>query len=167
MKSSLLPAILVCFILNTGFSQEHGVSTIILLRHAEKADDGTKDPPLNTAGIERSQKIAAMLKDTQVDAIFSTNYKRTRETAQPIAEMKNLTIQSYEPRNSESMAQILESHKGKTVVMIGHSNTVPWTANYLVGKETYQNLDDNDYNDMLIVSLWDRGNAKVVWLAVD
>ncbi|HNV30658.1 MAG TPA: phosphoglycerate mutase family protein [Cyclobacteriaceae bacterium] len=141
-------------------------TTFILVRHAEKGNDGTKDPDLTEAGTRRAQLLATMLKKTQVDAIYSTAYKRTRNTVSPLATTKGLSVSGYEAFKTDEIDQILKKHTGGTVVIAGHSNNIPWIANYLTGKETYKDFEDSDYENLLIVTVVEKGkNAKVVWLS--
>ncbi|HRG79877.1 MAG TPA: phosphoglycerate mutase family protein [Cyclobacteriaceae bacterium] len=141
-------------------------TTFILVRHAEKGNDGTKDPDLTDAGSQRAQVLANMLNKTQVDAIYSTAYKRTRNTVTPLATAKGLSVLPYEAFKTDEIDQILKKHTGGTVVIAGHSNNIPWIANYLTGKETYKDFADGDYDNVLIVTVVEKGkNAKVVWLS--
>ena len=146
------------------FAQNSKLTTVILIRHAEKQNDGTKDPSLTPEGKTRAEKIGAMLKETKVDAVYSTSYKRTRETAFPIASGKQLEVQTYEPMKKEVIDEITRMNQGKTVVLVGHSNTVPWTINQLLGTEAYKDFADDQYNDIVIITLGGDGAAKVVWL---
>ena len=75
----------------TSYSQQT-ITTFILTRHAEKGDDGTKDPDLTQAGKDRAQLLIIMLKEIKVDAIYSTAYKRTRNTVIPLAQEKGTNI---------------------------------------------------------------------------
>jgi len=144
-------------------AQESGITTFILVRHAEKDDDGTKDPGLKQEGIARAERLAAMLSEVKVDAIYSTPYKRTRNTAQPLATAKKLDVQSYEPMKPEAIDKMLADHRGGTVVVVGHSNTIPWTASQLAG-ESFKDFADADYNNLMIVSVVEKRKAKVTWL---
>lgn len=129
------------------------VTTFILVRHAEKGDDGTEDPALTREGEGRALRLAFMLRDTDIDAIYSTNFRRTKNTAQPLAELQGLEVLPYEPNKPEEILKIVEQHKGKTVLMVGHSNTIPWTANLLLGKKEYDDFKESEYGIMLIVSV--------------
>lgn len=141
-------------------------TTFILVRHAEKGNDGTKDPDLTEAGNQRAQLLANMLKKTEVEAIYSTAYKRTRNTVTPLATTRGLSVLPYEAFKTDEIDQILKKHTGGTVVLAGHSNNIPWIANYLTGKETYKDFADGDYDNVLIVTVVEKGkNAKVVWLS--
>jgi 2,3-bisphosphoglycerate-dependent phosphoglycerate mutase len=145
-------------------NNQPAVTTFILVRHGEKNADTSGDPDLNSAGIARAQRLASMLKETKVDAVFSTNYKRTKNTVTPLAESKNMYVQLYQPNKPEPVDEMLTKYSGGTIVISGHSNTIPWFANYLTGKEEMQNFADDDFDNLLVVSVIAKGNAKVIWL---
>ena len=138
----------------------------ILVRHAEKGDDGTKDPDLTEAGNTRANKLASILKKSEIDAIYSTAYKRTRNTVAPLATSKEISVADYEAFKTEAIDGMLKKHQGGTVVIAGHSNNIPWIANYLTGKEIYKDFADTEYENLLIVTVIEKGkNTKVVWLS--
>jgi broad specificity phosphatase PhoE len=102
-----------------------GVTTIVLVRHAEKANDHSTDPALSPTGQARAMALAAALKDANVAAIYSTPFKRTKATAEPVAKRFGLPVTE---RNSTATAlaqEVLAHHGGKVVLIVGHSNTVP------------------------------------------
>lgn len=141
------------------------VTTFILVRHAEKANDGTEDPDLNAAGLGRADRFATLLKESSIDAIYATNYKRTRNTVIPLATAKNLEVESYESFKNDEIERILTKHKGGTVVMCGHANNIPWTANLLSGKEDFEDYKESEYSILLIVSVVEKGKvAKITRL---
>jgi 2,3-bisphosphoglycerate-dependent phosphoglycerate mutase len=146
-------------------AQSPTITTVILVRHAEKGTDDPKDPELSEAGKQRAQQLVQVLKETKVDAIYTTSYKRTRNTVAPLAEAKGLSVNTYDPSKLEELDQLLQKFAGGTIVVAGHSNTVPGFANYLTGKTEFQNFDDSDYDNLLIVTVLERGKAaKAVWL---
>lgn len=155
------------FLVLLNFSIAHAQpTTFILVRHAEKGNDGTKDPDLTEVGNQRAQLLVTMLKKTPVDAIYSTAYKRTRNTVSPLATAKGLRVSDYEAFKTGEIDQMLKKNAGGTVVISGHSNNIPWIANYLTGKENYKDFEDSEYENLLIVTVVDKGkNAKVVWLS--
>ena len=161
----LLFILCVCFC-SQALAQQ-AVTTFILIRHAEKGDDGTKDPDLSEAGKQRAGSLVKLLKETKIDAIYSTAYKRTRNTVAPLAQSKNLSLRSYDATRMEEVDAILKEFKGGTIVLCGHSNTTPATANYLTGnKDELKAFDDGDYDNVLIVDVLERGIvSKVVWLS--
>lgn len=140
------------------------VTTLILVRHAERQEDGSKDPGLSSAGEERVAALTRLLGAADIDAIYSTAFKRTRNTVQPLATEKGLTLIDYNPMSPEDLDNILKKHKGKTVVVCGHSNTTPQVANYFLGEKKYQDFKDSDYDNLLILSVIDKGNATLTWL---
>ena len=103
------------------------VTTVYVVRHGEKetADPADKDPDLNADGKARAEILRTLLKDEPVAALFSTPYKRTANTLQPLADERGLTINKYEPTAFEALKnQVLQNYSGKTVVIAGHSNTI-------------------------------------------
>ena len=172
MKKSLLLPILaflcIAFIsCNTDQPQkevEVEETTFILVRHAEKADDGTDDPPLNEIGKERALALTEHLKETGITAIYSTDYKRTRQTVQQIADQRELEIKSYDPFAENTLDQMFENEAGGIVLISGHSNTTPLLVNRLIGEERYQQFDDSDYDNLFIVVAEEKGDGTVVRL---
>ena len=147
------------------FSQSDADITIIMLiRHAEKEADGTKDPPLTPEGRERATRLAYLLKNAEIDAIYTSPYQRTRETVAPLAKEKNITIKEYNPSVVGFIAKIVSENKGGTVVVSGHSNTTPAALNQLLGQEQYAMLNESEYGKIFIVSVSGEGQAKVVEL---
>jgi 2,3-bisphosphoglycerate-dependent phosphoglycerate mutase len=141
------------------------ITTFILVRHAERGEDGTKDPDISEEGKKRASRLAEMLSKTSIAAIYSTAYKRTRNTVAPLAGAKGLEVLHYEPLKGEAIDKMLQDHAGQTVVISGHSNTIPWTANYLTGNNELKDFADNDYTNFLVVSVLKKGTStNVTWL---
>lgn len=138
-------------------AQEKSITTFILVRHAEKVADGSKDPELTDVGKQRASRLADMLQRQSVAAIYSTNYKRTTNTVAPLADKLGMKVQSYEPFKEEEVVKMLEQHKGKTIVVVGHSNNIPWIANLLIGQKQFSDYDDSYYENMLIVNVAEKG----------
>ncbi|MCH8620423.1 histidine phosphatase family protein [Undibacterium sp. TS12] len=130
---------------------------IILVRHAEKAPDSDKpgDPGLSAAGQARAQALAAALQHSGVTQIFTTQYRRTRETAQAVATANGLAVQAIEARRGESAAHVAEVTAAVragsgTVLVVGHSNTVPAIATAL-GAPTVKEFCENSFGHMLVL----------------
>ncbi len=140
-------------------AQKDSSTTIILVRHAEKdtsvAGSTTMqaDPPLLAAGKIRAEKLVELLKSYPIQSIFSTKYNRTRSTAIPIAAKLGVDIQIYDPSKQADLASLLKSWKGKTILIVGHSNTIPGLVNLLTGSSNYPNLSDNEYDKIFLVRL--------------
>jgi len=135
-------------------NQQWKMTTYYLIRHSEKdrTDPTEKDPELNSEGIARAQNWATILKDVPFNAIYSTNYKRTKATEQPIADSKNLQIETYDPEDMYN-ADFQEKTKGKSVLIVGHSNTTPAFANAIYGNGNYPDLPDDENGALFIVSV--------------
>jgi broad specificity phosphatase PhoE len=142
--------------------QKAEMTTFILIRHAEKADDGTDDPPLNEVGQQRAKALTDHLSETDITAVYSTPYKRTRRTVDAIAKQKGLEIQEYDPSGPQILNDMLEANRGGTVILSGHSNTTPMLVNKLIGEERYQQFEDSDYDNLFLVIASEVGNGTVV-----
>lgn len=149
------------FFINTDNTGD--VTTIYIVRHAEKVDDST-DPELSDAGKERAQKLAEMLDKIEIDAIYSTNYKRTLATVNPISKRKEVEVQLYDSRNEVEYQRIYEQNIGKTILISGHSNTVPMAANFYIGEDRLEKFDESDYGNFLILLVSEIGDSKLFHL---
>jgi broad specificity phosphatase PhoE len=109
----------------------HGV--ILLVRHAETAPDGTRDPTLSPEGERRAAELARLLADAGLDAVYSTDYARTRTTARAVADAVGLAVEPYDPRRLDEMAARLRQ-AGGTRLVVGHSNTTPALVSALGGE---------------------------------
>jgi broad specificity phosphatase PhoE len=144
-------------------------TTLVLLRHAEKdtslpgATMMKADPPLSAQGERRAASLPELLKTYKIDSLFSTNYIRTKSTLQPLAQKIGLPIQLYDPNQLSGFAQQLRQAKGKTMVIVGHSNTIPSLVNLLIQQNKYQNLPDSVYNQIWIITLKnDQVSEKII-----
>jgi len=159
--------ILLCLLIS-GTIQLHAqndVTTFILVRHAEKSTDDPRDPSLSEEGIKRAEALKTMLSQADIAALYSSPYKRTKGTVQPIAEAKGLEIMTYDPRSAAFLEDIMKNHKGKTIVISGHSNTTPNVVNALLGKEQFKTLSESDYSKIFIVSVTEIGKGTVTVLS--
>lgn len=132
------------------------ITTYYLIRHAEKdrTDPENKDPVLTEEGLARAERWRNYFDTIQLDAVYSTNYKRTLSTARPTADSKGLAIKEYEIDYVFSSA-FREDTKGKKVLVVGHSNTTPPLANELLGSQRFADMKDNDNSSLYVVSFKD------------
>jgi 2,3-bisphosphoglycerate-dependent phosphoglycerate mutase len=162
-KTEILCLLPILFLLAHACDNDRSeVTTFILVRHAEKGNDGTDDPDLTAEGEARARRLAFMLKDTPLKGIYSTNFRRTRSTAQPIAEVKNLDVKLYEAYQPEVIAKMVQEHRGETVLIAGHSDTIPWTANLLLGKDMFEDYSEGQYGILLIISVGETNDGSTV-----
>lgn len=162
---SLLLLLLFVFVEFAHARQSTDLTTFILVRHAEKVDDSA-DPDLSDEGYARAERLAEMLSRISFDAVYSSDRIRTRETVRAIADQHGLEILSYEPHNPEAeVGRLLASNIGKTVLVSGHSNTTPFFANELLGGEHFKDkFDESDYGNLLIITIDNEGESKLLHL---
>ena len=130
-------------------------TTIWIVRHAEKATTPGNDPDLSTEGKVRATELAKQLKDQKIAAIYTTPYKRTSQTGEPTLKQAGLpALQTYNPADLAAFTkQILQDHAGKTILVIGHSNTVIPTLQALGATKPFDTLDDEDYDQLFKVTI--------------
>ena len=126
--------------------------TIILVRHAEKVD-ASQDPELSAEGKQRAERLAKIVKKYKPGAIYSTDFKRTRDTVAPIAKRRKLEIQKYDARKPAELVDAIMKSKTKRFLISGHSNTIPGLANLLGKKELFKNLDDAEHGAIWIIRI--------------
>lgn len=130
-------------------------TVLIFTRHAEKVKGDDPDPSLNEAGRKRALKLMILLKEyDSINEIYSTNYNRTRETAQPVAKYFELPIKFYNPRELDNFKdQLLDQHRSETVLIVGHSNTTPHLINLVMGETLLEQFDENEYSNLYIIKI--------------
>ena len=148
-------------------TQQEG-STYYFIRHAEKdrSDNTNKDPHLIEKGVLRAAKWSLVLENVKFDMVYSTDYNRTKETAQPTAEKNNVEITIYNPRNIDAK-KFLEETKGKTVLVVGHSNTTPMFVNAVIGNDKYEQIDDSNNANLYIVTVSPSGEISDTLIVVE
>ena len=129
-------------------------STFYFIRHAEKdrTDPSDKNPHLTEIGKTRANHWSEILGEVKFDAVYSTDYNRTKETAQPTAAKNNLEITLYDPKQIDAQS-FLKDNEGKTVLIVGHSNTTPAFVNKILGANKYQDIDDSNNGNLYIVTV--------------
>ncbi len=156
MKYFLIVAFALSFIIpaNAQEQTKSTTTTYYLIRHAEKdrSDKTNRNPNLTEEGIERAKNWSHVFENTDFDAIYSTNYNRTIETAQPTANTQKLEVSFYDPRNLYA-EEFAEATYGKTVLVVGHSNTTPAFVNAILGEKKYDDMDDNNNGSLYIVTI--------------
>ena len=162
MKKWILLVVL-CLGTSTLFAQEIAKSTYFLIRHAEKdrTDAENKNPSLTEKGKERALLWSQLLADYGIEAVYATDYKRTQETAAPSAAKLGLEVQSYHPFKLD-FKQFLKDTQGKNVLVVGHSNTIPFFVNKLIKKDKYQQMQDDDNASLYIVTIEGTTTSDIV-----
>lgn len=135
-------------------------STVFVVRHAERADGGTtntmmgNDPDLSDAGRARAESLASALKDAGITAIFTTEYKRTQQTAAPLAKALGISVTTVPSRDTARLIEKVKAASGN-VLVVGHSNSVPDVVKGL-GVTTPVTIGDAEYDNLFVVRLGDR-----------
>lgn len=126
-------------------------TTYYIVRHAEKeaATAMSSDVPLTAAGTARAEALPQAV-GGKADRIFSTNFLRTRSTAQPLATQTGKSIELYDPRDT-GFVQRLKALNEKQIVIVGHSNTVDDLVNGLLNRIALSDLAETQYGDLFIV----------------
>lgn len=156
--------LLFVFMISTTISYAQDDPTnYYFIRHAEKdrSDATNKNPNLTTEGEKRAQDWSMILKDIELDAVYSTNYNRTLQTANPTAQSQNLEVIKYDPRALyDDVFQT--ATRGKNVLIVGHSNTTPAFVNTVIKEKKYDNIDDSNNGNLYVITI--IGEHKIVKL---
>ncbi len=153
------------------FFESQATTTIIFFRHAEQTSHDEADPPLSEAGQRRVAELTRQLVDADVvagiDAIYSTPYIRSLETARPLADQLDLPINSYAADDTEEILDtILKNHKGKRILVIGHSNTLPVLIANLGASKKVPAIAQYEFDNIYIISIPWFGKTKTIRLRI-
>lgn len=146
-------------------------TTVLVMRHAEKASDGSNDPPLSAAGEARAARLARLLgagpPAERVQVIYATQFKRTRQTAAPVGAALGVAVTILGADETDQLvAEVLREHRGGRVLVVGHSNTVPAIVAALGGGPP-PTLGEGDYGDLFVVAVPRYGRASVLRMRVE
>lgn len=139
-------------------------TTVILVRHAEKAAEGGDNPALSEQGRKRANALRHALEKAHVSAIYATQYQRTQQTVQPLADAVKTQVTQIDAADTKKLvAQIREKHRGETVVVAGHSNTVPAVMKAF-GASDVPAIADGDYDNLFVLTFAEKAPVKVLHL---
>jgi broad specificity phosphatase PhoE len=141
------------------------VTTVILVRHAEKKIEPTNpDPDLSPEGVQRAQEIGRVFGVSGVNAIYATQFKRTQQTVKPLSDSAGVPVSLLDAKQTDELVKRIQTdHRGQTIFVAGHNNTVPAIVSTLSG-ETYPVIPESEYDNLFIVTIYRFGKAKVVKL---
>lgn len=151
------------------------VTTVFLIRHAERADEPRQDPPLTEKGVARSAALARLLSTAGVKAIYTSQFARTKLTAEPLAKQLGVTATAISLKTSPSNPRAIAdestketvdkimSHAGGSVLVVGHSNSIPDVIKML-GGDVVPTIDEKKFDDLFVVTVYANGKAKVTHL---
>ena len=156
MKAILVVAtLLLTLILSTILADD--TQSRFLIRHAEKQSDGSRNPPLTKVGIQRAINLATLLENKSIVTVFSSNYKRTLETAEPLSKLLGIKTTIYDPGKLREFAKQLKTTQGN-VLVVGHSNTTPELVD-LLGGSSGKAIEESEYGRLYQLNII---NGKVV-----
>ena len=144
------------------FPDENWPLVIFAVRHAEKQDQ-SRDPNLSEAGNKRAAQLADLLRDANIDQIHSSNYKRTLETAAPIAKHLDIKPQVYNPKDLPTLVTKLKDAGGRHLV-VGHSNSTPNLVKLLGGDPSTKIDDKTEYDRLYMLTIQKNGEVNSVLL---
>ena len=151
------------------FFESQATTTVLFVRHAEKAETPADDPGLSEAGQRRAAELARQLVSADVvagiDAIYATPFRRSAETAKPVADALKLPLRSYDLADTEAfLEELVREHKGQIVLVIGHSSTVPQMIGNMGASKKVPPIAADEYDNIYIVSIPWFGKTKTIRL---
>lgn len=143
----------------TIFSSSLSAKTIIILRHADRLEE---IDDLSVAGYQRAERLKSMFVAQKINLLFSTNYIRTTKTIAPLAQAQQLETKLYE--SSSRVVEKIKASTAETIIIVGHSNTVPEIVKGLTGVDVPAIADD-EFDNMFVVSMLGDKNSilKLKW----
>ncbi len=142
-------------------------TVVIVVRHGEKAPAPANDPVLDSTGTRRAEMLLDAVRDAKVTAVYTTPYARTRLTAEPVTKHFGLTPATVDIRGGtaahvQAVAdRVLAEQRGRTTLVVGHSNTVPLIVRALGGTAPDQ-LEDHEYDNLFVVTIPASGPVTTV-----
>lgn len=153
------------------FFESQATTTVIFVRHAEKAEVPAGDPALSVVGQRRAAELARQLVDADVvpgvgvDAVYSTSYRRTVQTAQPVADALGLPVLTYNAADTEAfLEEVVREYKGKIILIVGHSDTVPQMIANMGASKSVPPIAEDEYDNIYLVSIPWFGKTKTIRL---
>lgn len=127
-------------------------TTVYIVRHAEKVDE-TDSTDLSPAGRQRAIALADTLAGRGIDSIFTTPYRRTRQTAQPLAARLGQRTYDYVAKPNDVIVNRIDRIRNKTVLVVGHSNTILPIAQGLGARPSMTKIESGDFDNLLRVTI--------------
>ena len=149
--------------------------TIFIVRHAEKAETPPQDPPLSEKGSRRAAELARVLSASHIKAVYTSQFQRTRLTGETVAKQSGASTEAFvlksDPANprrisdqsTQESATKLLAHVGESVLVVGHTNSIPDLIKALGGGSVAA-IDEKTYDDLFIVTVFAKGQAQVAHL---
>ncbi|MGS0674395.1 histidine phosphatase family protein [Shewanella sp. 125m-1] len=144
---------------------DHQAKVIVLVRHAEKRDDGSRDPELSQQGSIRAKALTEALADVDLSQLIASNYQRTQLTLAPIALQRGLDVEIVQVKSGikthiNDIVSLVRSSPGNSLIA-GHSNTVPLIINAL-GGPLVQQIDEDNYGELYQLRISTTGKVSLL-----
>ena len=148
------------------YADDPDATLLILVRHAEK--NSGDDPNLAPAGVRRALLLSDILLSLPLAVVYTTDFKRTKQTAQLTALRQNIVMKEYEPSNLVTLAYKLSTrYKGKAVLVVGHSDTTPELINILAGKKVVERIPEYEYDKLFVVAINAEKHKDILMLTYE
>ncbi|MBY0425147.1 MAG: histidine phosphatase family protein [Cytophagales bacterium] len=134
--------------------REENCTVVFLVRHAEQDKEIREDPPLNDQGKARAILLASLLSKTPINHVYSTEFKRAKETTQPIVEKYKAEWIKYDLKDDEKQlfSNILQNYRGKNVLLIGHSGNIVELLNAATQSSRFDESAIDGFSDLYILT---------------
>jgi len=142
------------------------LTTVVVVRHAEKATDQGQDPHLTDAGRARADLLASLLRTQPIGGLYTSEFHRTRETLVPLSQQSGIeivTVPARETAGTLTAERLIADHPGQLVVISSHSNLTPEIVEALTG-DVAPAIDDSTYDDLFVVTIHEDGTAHFLRL---
>jgi broad specificity phosphatase PhoE len=150
-------AVLLVLLFPLSLFAADGATTVILVRHAERVPGDSQDPELSVAGQARAKALLAVARDAHVNTVFVTQFRRTKDTAAEVVATLGIPVveitveRGKVAEHADAIAKrILEKHRGQTILVVGHSNTIPAIVKALTGVAAAE-IPDDEFSRIYVV----------------
>mgnify|MGYP003575751221 FL=1 len=162
-KRPLSKVVVFLLLLLGGWLPGFGQRTVVVVRHADKIDD-TDDAVLSPTGEDQAKRLAHVLKDVGIRAIYTTQFKRTIQTAAPLADLLKIQTRAYEQTDVGGVVkEIQQKHPTEVVMVVGHRSTVPKILEQFGASEPVA-LETSEYDSLFILTLPPRQSPTLLHL---
>ncbi len=149
-------------LLGCGKEEEETLTTVILIRHAEEANNDTTEFALSANGQERAQALAITLKDQKFDAIYSADDAKSLETVEPLALSHSIEASTFEKGDLGIANRIIQLHAGGTVLIVSDEEHIPQMLNQFIGTTEFETIPKYKYDNLYVVSILRKGVVSTV-----
>lgn len=137
---------------------------VVLVRHAERAEEPKGDPALSEDGVKRAERLAKMLGKSGVTHLIASEFQRTQQTLAPLALAANVRVQIAKASDAAAAQSAVETlPRGSLIVVAGHSNTIPLISKLLTGGNAEIKLEETEFDRIFIVTQWGPGKQSTLF----